>query len=59
VTLAAATGADPAAILMSFLTMLGCAAGRQPHVVYRGAAHPARLFAIIAGDTDRPSLLWP
>ena len=51
VTLAAATGADKAAVLMCLLAMLGCAAGRQPHVVYRAAEHPARLFVIIAGDT--------
>jgi hypothetical protein len=51
VALAAATGADEAAILVAFLAMLGCAAGRQPHLVYRGAEHPARLFTVIVGDT--------
>lgn len=52
VTLAHATGADEAAILLAFLAMLGCAAGRQPHVVFGGGAeHPARLFVILAGET--------
>ena len=51
--LADATGADPPAVLLTTLTMLGNAAGPQPHVVFGGGAeHPARLFVVIAGDTS-------
>ena len=39
--LAAATGSDPAAILLAFLAMFGSAACPQPHVKFGGAAHPA------------------
>ena len=50
VTLAAATGADPAAVLVTFLTLLGSAAGPQPHAWFGGAQHPGRLFAVLVGD---------
>lgn len=50
VTLAGATGADPAAVLLSFLALLGNAAGPQPHAWFGGAQHPARLFAVLVGD---------
>ncbi len=49
-TLSQATGADPAAVLVSFLTLLGNAAGPQPHARFGGADHPARLFAVLVGD---------
>lgn len=49
VRLAEATGADEAAILLSTLAMLGSAAGPEPHIVFGGAEHPARLFAVIVG----------
>jgi Protein of unknown function (DUF3987) len=48
--LAEITGADPAALLVIFLTMLGNAIGAQPHAQFGGAAQPARLFALIVGD---------
>lgn len=44
------SGADPAAILVSFLALLGNAAGPQPHARFGGAEHPARLFAVLVGD---------
>jgi hypothetical protein len=50
VTLAGATGADPAAVLLAFLTLLGNAAGPQPHAWFGGAQHPARLFSVLVGD---------
>jgi Protein of unknown function (DUF3987) len=50
VRLAEATGADPAAVLLSVLTMIGNAAGPEPHVVFGGAEHSARLFVVIFGD---------
>jgi Protein of unknown function (DUF3987) len=50
VTLSEATGADPAAVLVSFLALLGNAAGPQPHARFGGAEHPARLFAVLVGD---------
>jgi hypothetical protein len=50
VTLSEATGSDPAAVLVSFLTLLGNAAGPQPHARFGGADHPARLFAVLVGD---------
>ena len=50
VTLSEAAGADPAAVLVSFLALLGNAAGPQPHARFGGAEHPARLFAVLVGD---------
>jgi hypothetical protein len=49
-TLADSAGADPAAVLLSFLTLLGNAAGPQPHAWFGGAEHPGRLFAVLVGD---------
>jgi hypothetical protein len=44
------TEADPAALLISYLVMLGNACGPQPSAV--GADwHPGRLFALIVGDS--------
>lgn len=48
--LAASAGADPAAVLVAFLTLLGNAAGPQPHARFGGAEHPARLFTVLVGD---------
>ena len=48
--LAASSGADPAALLLSFLALLGNAAGPQPHARFGGAEHPARLFVVLVGD---------
>lgn len=49
-SLSEASGADPAAILMTFLALLGNAAGPQPHAWFGGAEHPARLFVVLVGD---------
>ena len=49
--LSEATGADEAAILLATLTMLGSAAGSEPHINYWGAEHPARLMTVIVGKT--------
>lgn len=51
-TLAEASGADPAAVLLTFLTLLGNAAGPQPHARFGGAEHPARLFTVLVGDAS-------
>jgi hypothetical protein len=48
--LSESAGTDPAAVLVSFLTLLGNAAGPQPHARFGGADHPARLFAVLVGD---------
>jgi hypothetical protein len=48
--LSESAGADPAAVLVSFLTLLGNAAGPQPHARFGGAEHPARLFTVLVGD---------
>lgn len=48
--LAGTTGADPAALLVTFLTLFGNAVGAQPHAEFGGAPHPGRLFALIVGD---------
>jgi Protein of unknown function (DUF3987) len=50
VTLAASSGADPAAVLMTFLAMAGNASGPQPHAWFGGAQHPGRLFVVLVGD---------
>jgi len=50
VTLAESAGADPAAVLVAFLALLGNAAGPQPHARFGGADHPARLFVVLVGD---------
>lgn len=43
--------ADPAALLASFLTMLGNACGPGPVVQVGADAHPGRLFVMLVGDT--------
>ncbi len=50
VSLSEATGADPAAILLTFLALLGNAACPQPHARFGGAEHPGRLFVVLVGD---------
>lgn len=52
-SLAESTGADPAAVLVIFLTMLGNAAGREPHADFGGAAQSCRLFSLVVGDAGR------
>ena len=49
-SLAEATGADPAAVLLTFLALVGNAAGPQPHAWFGGAQHPGRLFVVLVGD---------
>jgi hypothetical protein len=48
--LASVTEADPAALLLTFLTLFGSACGPEPHVQFGPAAHPARLFTLLCGD---------
>jgi len=48
--LSRATGADPAAILLTFLAFLGNCVGSQPHLWFGGAYHCARLFVLLVGD---------
>ena len=50
VSLSEASGADPAAVLLVFLALLGNAAGPQPHAWFGSAEHPARLFVVLVGD---------
>jgi hypothetical protein len=48
--LAACSEADPAALLLTFLTMFGNAAGPQPHAVFGGAPQPGRVFLLVVGE---------
>ena len=45
--------ADPAAILMNFLTAFGSAAGASPHFCVEGGRHHARLFVALVGETSK------
>jgi len=58
--LAEVSGADPAAILVFFLTGFGNVIGRHPHIMLAGAEHPAREFAVVVGDaaTGRKGTAW-
>ncbi len=47
------TEADPAALLVMLLVAAGNSIGAGPHVRVGGAAHPARLNAVIVGETSR------
>lgn len=47
------TEADPAALLVDFLTSFGSAVGAGPSALADGALHPARLFAVLVGETAR------
>src|SRR5438876_455156 len=47
------TEADPAALLLTFLTCAGSAVGSVPHAVADGAEHPARLNVVLVGETSR------
>src|SRR4051794_18022169 len=46
------TEADPAALLISVLTMFGNAVGRGPYFKVGDAEHATNLFALIVGETD-------
>lgn len=48
--LAQTTEADPAVLLVDFLTMFGNAAGPQPHTTFGVADHPGRLYTVAVGD---------
>lgn len=52
-TIAPHTEADPAALLLTFLTMFGAAVGPAPHAMADAAEHPARLFPVLVGDTSK------
>jgi hypothetical protein len=58
--LAVTSGADPAALLVSFMVAFGNTLGRHPHIMLAGAEHPAREFAVIVGDaaTGRKGTAW-
>lgn len=47
------TEADPAALLFDFLAAFGCAVGPGPYFVADGAAHGARIFPVLVGDTAK------
>ena len=51
--LAPHTEADPAAILVHTLCAFGCAVGPGPMVLVESSEHPARLNALIVGETAR------
>lgn len=46
------TEADPVAVLVTMLAGIGAMIGRGPQIT-RGGDHPARLFALIVGDTAK------
>jgi 5S rRNA maturation endonuclease (ribonuclease M5) len=45
--------AHPAALLVSFLVAVGVLVGTAVHAIAGDADHPARMFAIIVGDTSK------
>ncbi len=45
--------ADPAALLVSFLAAFGSAVGGGPHAVVGATHHPARLFAVLVGQSAK------
>jgi hypothetical protein len=47
------TEADPIAVLVTTLTMAGCAINRLPHVLAGNDEHPARLSSVIVGATSK------
>ena len=52
-TLRPETEADPAALAMTFLVAYGSAVGSGRHALVGGPTHPARLFAVIVGETSK------
>jgi hypothetical protein len=52
-TVAPHSEADPAALLVQFLAVFGCAAGAAAGWKVDGAFHPARLWPLLVGDTSR------
>src|ERR1700683_3931350 len=47
------TEADHAALLLTFLTMFGAAAGPEAHMRVSAAKHPARLFVVLVGASAK------
>lgn len=47
------TEADPVGVLVDLLAAFGNAVGPGPHFVADAAKHPARLFAVLVGDTAK------
>jgi len=47
------TEADPAAIVMQFLTAVCSIIGNGPHILVGDDKHPARLFVVLVGGTSR------
>ncbi|NMO97453.1 DUF3987 domain-containing protein [Paenibacillus lemnae] len=47
------TEADPAALLINFLTMFGNMIGTEPHFVVSGGEHRMKLFSVLVGATFR------
>jgi hypothetical protein len=47
------TEADPAALLISLLVEFGSAVGNGPHVMVGATRHPARLSAVVVGQTGK------
>ncbi len=45
--------ADPAALLLTVLTMAGNAIGRGPHVQIEADRHPPQLYLLLVGDSAR------
>jgi len=45
--------ADPAALLVTTLAVFGAMVGGGPHALADGAPHPARIWALIVGDTAK------
>jgi hypothetical protein len=45
--------ADPAALLVTTLATFGAMVGAGPHALADGASHPARIWALIVGNTSK------
>ncbi|MHB1845329.1 MAG: DUF3987 domain-containing protein [Deltaproteobacteria bacterium] len=45
--------ADPAALLVTILAGFGAMVGSGPHALADGAEHPARVWALVVGDTAK------
>lgn len=52
-TLASTTEADPAGLLFDFLVSTGNLLGPQPRAMVGGSEHPARVNAVLVGETSR------
>jgi hypothetical protein len=47
------TEADPAGLLLQFLTAIGGLIGPGPHFIAERDRHPARLFAVLVGESSK------